>query len=87
MASFSTNKKYPLTLKPLTHPDVKTTHQDVFNLLNSFRILFGDLDTAFTDLRNLVGSGSGGEVLVSDTNSGPPVMLTNEDESDFLYSN
>ena len=28
---------YPLTLKPLTHPDNKETYQDVFNLTNSIR--------------------------------------------------
>lgn len=33
-------------------------------------------------------TGAGGccEILVSDTNSAPPVMLTNEAEDDFLYS-
>jgi hypothetical protein len=31
-------------------------------------------------------SGGGGEILVSDTNSAPPVMLTNEAEDDFIYS-
>lgn len=28
---------------------------------------------------------AGGEILVADGISGPPVMLTNEDEDDFLY--
>jgi hypothetical protein len=30
--------------------------------------------------------GSGGEILVADGMSAPPVMLTNEAEDDFLYS-
>ena len=29
---------------------------------------------------------SGGEILIQDGSSAPPVMLTNEDEDDFLYS-
>ena len=31
-------------------------------------------------------TGSGGEILVQDGSSAPPVMLTNEAEDDFLYS-
>ena len=32
------------------------------------------------------GTGGAGEILVQDGSSAPPVMLTNEAESDFLYA-
>lgn len=34
---FLAGRPYPLTLKPLTHPDNKKTYDDIFNLLNSVR--------------------------------------------------
>lgn len=42
-------------------------------------------DTANTLTVSATG-GSGGEILVQDGSSAPPVMLTNEAEDDFLYS-
>lgn len=44
MSAFSSDKKYPITLKPLTAPDIKSTFQDVFNLQNALRLLLHDLD-------------------------------------------
>lgn len=41
---FFSEKEYPITLKPLTHPDQKQTHQDVFNILNTIRSVLQDLD-------------------------------------------
>lgn len=43
-----------------------------------------DVQAAITQAAAL--GGGGGEILVSDTHSAPPVMLTNEAEDDFLYS-
>lgn len=37
-------------------------------------------------LADVVGVVSGGEILVQDGSSAPPVMLTNEAEDDFIYS-
>ena len=44
---FSSKTRYPITLKPITKPDIKDTHTDVFNILNTLRSLFKDIDTLF----------------------------------------
>lgn len=44
---FSSAKKYPITLKPITDPADKKTHTDVFNILNTLRSLLRDMDTLF----------------------------------------
>lgn len=44
---FSSATRYPLTLKPITLPDDKLTHQDIFNISNTIRSLLRDMDTLF----------------------------------------
>lgn len=44
---FSSATRYPLTLKPITSPDVKPTHSDIFNIQNTIRSLLRDMDTLF----------------------------------------
>ena len=44
---FSNATRYPLTIKPLTSPDVKQTHTDIFNIQNTLRSLLRDMDTLF----------------------------------------
>jgi hypothetical protein len=44
---FSNATRYPITLKPVTSPDNKATHTDIFNLLNTFRSLLRDMDSLF----------------------------------------
>lgn len=43
---FSSSKRYPLTLKPITPPANKETHQDIFNLQNTVRSLITDIYNA-----------------------------------------
>ena len=39
---FLAGRPYPLTLKPLTHPDQKKTYDDIFNLINSMRNMLSE---------------------------------------------
>lgn len=61
-----------------THEDAATTDDLPEGVSNLY----------FTDARAIaaVGAVSGGEILVQDGSSAPPVMLTNEAEDDFIYS-
>ena len=51
-------------------------------------LLEGSTNLYFTDerARAAVGTVSGGEILVAEGISAPPIMLTNEAEDDFIYS-
>ncbi len=40
---YFSNIRFPLTQKPLTHPDKKEEWQDIFNLQNSFRLLLQEM--------------------------------------------
>lgn len=44
---FSSPKAYPITLKPITPAKNAETYDDIFNLLNTLRSVFNDLDKAF----------------------------------------
>lgn len=49
----------------------------------------GATNLYFTDARAIAavgGASGGGEILVQDGSSAPPIMLTNEAEDDFVYS-
>lgn len=48
-SQFFSEYRYPITLKPITHPQYKETHTDIFNLQNSFRILVHQLDDTFAE--------------------------------------
>ena len=47
---FSSNKKYPIPLKPATAADEARTYQDIFNIFNTLRALFQDLDQLTQEL-------------------------------------
>lgn len=55
-------------------------------LTDSATITWAYDDVAGTIEGSVVGGGDCCEILVADGISAPPVMLTNEDEDDFLYS-
>lgn len=44
---FSSATRYPLTQRPLTSPDVKNTHQDLFNMIRTFNSMLRDMDSLF----------------------------------------
>lgn len=44
---FTSQNRFPITLKPITKPDDKETHTDIFNILKAFRLLLYDLEGFF----------------------------------------
>lgn len=49
---FSSQVVYPITEKPQTDPKEVAVYRDLFNVFNSFRILFGQLDQEFAKKLN-----------------------------------